>query len=78
MVVEAFKDSCKPRKTSPVDRVEFLRKEQSENENFEDYLLNLKSSSKDCEWNKVTENDMIKLQEIKGNTLWDMAFYKKL
>ena len=29
-------------------------------------LLNLKSSSKDCEWNYVIENDMIKLQIIKG------------
>ena len=26
----------------------------------------MKSSSKDCEWNNVTENDMIKLQIIKG------------
>ena len=46
--------------------MEFLRKEQSKDEGFEDYLLNLKSSSKDCEWNNVTENDMIKLQIIKG------------
>ena len=52
-------------KTLTVDRVEFLRKEQNENESFEDYLLNLKSSSKDCEWNNVTENNMIKLQIIK-------------
>ena len=29
-------------------------------------MLNLKSSSKDCEWNNITENDMIKLQIIKG------------
>ena len=29
-------------------------------------MLNLKSSSKNCEWNNVTENDMIKLQIIKG------------
>ena len=50
-------------KTLTVDRVEFLQKEQSENKSFEEYLLNLlnlKSSSKDCEWNNVTENDMIK------------------
>lgn len=66
MVIEAFRDYCKPMKTLTVDRVEFLRKEQSENESFEDYLLNLKSSSEDCEWNNVTENDMIKLQIIKG------------
>ena len=66
MVIEAFKDYCKPMKTLTVDRVEFLRKEQSKDESFEDYLLNLKSSSKDCEWNNVTENDMIKLQIIKG------------
>ena len=46
--------------------MEFLRKEQSKDESFEDYLLNLKSSSKDCVWNNVTENDMIKLQIIKG------------
>ena len=65
MVIEAFKDYCKPMKILTVDRVEFLRKEQSKDESFEDYLLNLKSSSKDCEWN-VTENDMIKLQIIKG------------
>ena len=65
MVIEAFKDYCKPMKTLTVDRVEFLRKEQSKDESFEDYLLNLKSSSKDCEWNNVTENDMIKLQIIK-------------
>ena len=44
-----------------IDRVEFLRKEQSKDESFEDYLLNLKSSSKDCEWNDITDNDMIKL-----------------
>ena len=66
MVIEAFKDNYKPMKTLTVDRVEFLRKEQSKDESFEDYLLNLKSSSKDCEWNNVTENDMIKLQIIKG------------
>lgn len=66
MVIEAFRDYCKPMKTLTIDRVEFLRKEQSENESFEDYLLNLKSSSEDCEWNNVTENDMIKLQIIKG------------
>ena len=28
MVIEAFKDYCKPMKTLTVDRVEFLRKEQ--------------------------------------------------
>ena len=66
MVIKAFKDYCKPMKTLTVDRVEFLRKEQSKDGSFEDYLLNLKSSSKDCEWNNVTENDMIKLQIIKG------------
>ena len=66
MVIEAFKDYCKPMKTLTVDRVELLRKEQCKDESFEDYLLNLKSSSKDCEWNNVTENDMIKLQIIKG------------
>ena len=66
MVIEAFKDYCKPMKTLTVDRVEFLLKEQSKDESFEDYLLNLKSSSKDCEWYNVTENDMIKLQIIKG------------
>ena len=66
MVIEAFKDYCKLMKTLTVDRVEFLRKEQSKDESFEDYLLNLKSSSKDCEWNNVTENDTIKLQIIKG------------
>ena len=66
MVIEAFKDYCKPMKTLTLDRVEFLRKEQSKDEGFEDFLLNLKSSSKDCEWNNVTENDMIKLQIIKG------------
>ena len=60
------RDYCKPMKTLTVDSVEFLRKEQSKDESFEDYLLNLKSSSKDCEWNNVTENDMIKLQIIKG------------
>ena len=60
MVIEAFKDYCKPMKTLTVDRVEFLRKEQSKDESFEDYLLNLKSSSKDCEWNNVTENEIIK------------------
>ena len=54
MVIEAFKDYCKPTKTLIKDRVEFLWKEQSENESFEDYLLNLKSSSKDCEWNNIT------------------------
>ena len=47
MDIEAFKDSFKPMKTLTVDRVEFLRKKQSENESFEDYLLNLKSSSKE-------------------------------
>ena len=66
MVIEAFKDYCKPMKTLTVYRVEFLRKEQSKDESFEDYLLDLKSSCKDCEWNNVTENDMIKLQIIKG------------
>ena len=62
MVIEAFKDYCKPMETLTVDRVEFLRKGQSENERFEDYLLNLKSGYKDCEWNNV---NMIKLQIIK-------------
>ena len=66
MVIEAFKDNSKPMKTLTVDRVEFLSKEQSENESFEDYWLNLKSSSKDCEWNNVTDNDTIKLQIILG------------
>ena len=66
MVIEAFNDYCKPMKTLTVDIVEFLRKEQSKDEGFEDYLLNFKSSSKDCEWNNVTEYDMIKLQIIKG------------
>ena len=66
MVIEAFKDYCKPMKTLIVDVVEFIGKEQSKDESFEDYLLNLKSSSKDFEWNNVTENDMIKLQIIKG------------
>ena len=66
MVIKAFKDYCKPMKTLTEDREEFLRKEQSENENFEDYLLNLKSSSKDCKWNNITEDEMIKLQIIKG------------
>ena len=51
-------------KTLTVNRVEFLRKEQSENESFPDHLLNLE----DCEWN-VTENDMIKLQIIKEYTI---------
>ena len=55
-----------------VDRVEFLQKEQSENESFEDNLLNLKSSFKDCEWNNITENNMIKLQIIKGIHDWKM------
>ena len=63
MVIKAFKDDCKLRKTLTLERVEFLRKEQSENES---YLLNLKSNSKNCEWNNVTENNMIKLQIIKG------------
>ena len=31
------KDYCKPMKTLTVDRVEFLRKEQSKDESFEDY-----------------------------------------
>ena len=66
MVIKASKDYCKAMKTLTIDRVEFLQKEQSKGESFEDYLLNLKSSSKDCEWNNVTENDMIKLQIIKG------------
>ena len=66
MVIEASKDYCKPMKTLTIDRVELLWKEQSENESFEDYLLNLKSSLEDCEWNNVTKNDMIKLQIIKG------------
>ena len=44
MVIEAFNDYCKPIKTLIVD-IEFLRKEQSENESFEDYLLNLKLNS---------------------------------
>ena len=65
MVIETFKDYYKPMKILTVKGVEFLRKEQSENESFEDYLLNLKSSSKDYEWNNITENDMIKLQIIK-------------
>ena len=60
-VMEGFKDYCKPMKTLTIDRVEFIRKEKSKNQSFEDYLLNLKSSSKDCEWNNVTENNMIKL-----------------
>ena len=47
MVIEAFKDYCKPMKKLTVDRVEFLWKEQSENESFEDYFKNLKLSSKD-------------------------------
>ena len=64
MVIEAFNDHCKPMKTLTVDRVEFLRKKQSENDSFDDYL-NLKLSSKDCEWNNITENDMIKLQIVK-------------
>ena len=59
MVIEAFVDYYKPMKTLTVDRVEFLRKEKSKDESFEGYLLNLKSSSKDCEWNNVTENDKI-------------------
>ena len=42
MVIEAFKYYCKPMKTLTVDRVEILWQEQSENESFEDYLLNLK------------------------------------
>ena len=66
MVIEAVKDYCKCMKTLTIDRVEFLRKEQNENESFEDYLLNLKSRSKDWEWNNITEDDMIKLQLIKG------------
>ena len=66
MLIEAFKDYCKPMKILTVDRLEFLWKEHSENESFEDYLLNLKSSSKDCVWNNVTGNNMIKLQIIKG------------
>ena len=37
MVIEAFKDYCKPMKTLTVDGVEFLWKEQSENESFEDF-----------------------------------------
>ena len=47
MVIEAFKDYCKPMKTLTVDRVEILQQEQSENEIFEDYLLNFKSSFKE-------------------------------
>ena len=66
MVIKAFKNYCKPMKTLTDHRVEFLWKEQSKDESFEDYLLNLKLSSKDCEWNNVIENDMIKLQIIKG------------
>jgi len=66
MVINAFKVHCKPMNTLTVDRVEFLRKEQNENESFEDYLLNLKSSSKDCEWDNISEDDMIKLLIIKG------------
>ena len=65
MVIEVFKNYCKPMKTLTVDRVEFLRKEQSENKSFEDYSMNFKSSFKNCEWNNVTENNMIKLQIIK-------------
>ena len=65
-VIEAFKEYWKPTKILTIDRVEYLRKEQSENESFEDYLLNLNLSSKDCEWNNITGNDMIKLQIIKG------------
>ena len=40
--IESFKDFCKPMKILTVDRVEFQRKEQSKNESFEDYLLNMK------------------------------------
>ena len=61
MVIEAIKDYYKPMETLTKDRVEFLRKGQSENERFEEYLLNLKLSSKD----NVTKNDIIKLQIIK-------------
>lgn len=66
MVIEAFKDYCKPMKTLFFPQEFHSVYSQSENESFEDYLLNLKSSSEDCEWNNVTENDMIKLQIIKG------------
>ena len=38
MVIEAFKDYCKPMKTLTVDRVEFLRKEQCNNENSDHCL----------------------------------------
>ena len=38
MVIKASKDYCKPMKTLTVDRVEFLQKEQSKDESFEDYL----------------------------------------
>ena len=66
MVIEAFKDYCKPIKTLTVDRVKFLRKEPIKNESFEDYLLNLKSISKGCEWNNATEKYMVKLLIIQG------------
>ena len=66
MVIKAFKDYCKHMKTLTVERVESLQKEQSENESFEDYLLNLKLSSKDCERNNIMEDNTLKLQIIKG------------
>ena len=66
MVIEVFKHYCKPMKTLTIDRVEFLGKKQTENENFEEYLLNMKSNSKADEWNNITKNNMIKLQIIKG------------
>ena len=75
MAIEVFKDYCKPIKTLNVDRLEFPQKEQSENESSEEYLLNSKSSSKDCEWNNITENHMIKLQITKGihnGKMWEI------
>ena len=54
MVIEAFKDYCKPMKTLTVDRVEFLRKEKSKDESFEDYLLNAQNSPEGTRFNPDT------------------------
>ena len=66
MINNAFKEYCEPRKSIFVDRVTFLRREQESSESIEQFILALQTMAKSCDWDNVSENDMIVLAILKG------------
>lgn len=63
---KALGEFFKPKRTVVLDRIQFLRIRQQEDEQFEQYLFRLRAAVKTCSWRDVDEDQMILLQIVQG------------